>query len=69
MPEYEVKVTGGKLILEGDKKEYEAMGHCSAYSFHPIQVCDALLYTSYLLLLRRVITKSAQAKTPEDYSI
>ena len=24
---------GGTLILEGDKKEYEAMGHCSAYSF------------------------------------
>ena len=24
---------GSTLILEGDKKEYEAMGHCSAYSF------------------------------------
>ena len=24
---------GGTLLLEGDKKEYEAMGHCSAYSF------------------------------------
>ena len=24
---------GGTLILEGDKKEFEAMGHCSAYSF------------------------------------
>ena len=24
---------GGTLILEGDKKEYEAIGHCSAYSF------------------------------------
>lgn len=24
---------GGILLLEGDKKEYEAMGHCSAYSF------------------------------------
>ena len=24
---------GGTLILEGDKKEYEATGHCSAYSF------------------------------------
>ena len=24
---------GGTLILEGDKKKYEAMGHCSAYSF------------------------------------
>ncbi len=24
---------GGTLILEGDKKEFEAMGHCSAYHF------------------------------------
>ena len=24
---------GGTLLLEGDKKEYEALGHCSAYSF------------------------------------
>lgn len=24
---------GGTLILEGDKKEFEAMGHCSAYTF------------------------------------
>ena len=24
---------GGTLLLEGDKKEYEAMGHSSAYSF------------------------------------
>ena len=22
---------GGKLFLEGDKKEYEAAGHCAAY--------------------------------------
>ena len=24
---------GGTLLLEGDKKEYEALGHCSAYHF------------------------------------
>ena len=24
---------GGVLLLEGDKKEYEAMGHCAAYQF------------------------------------
>ena len=24
---------GGTLLLEGDKKEFEAMGHCSLYSF------------------------------------
>ena len=24
---------GGTLLLEGDKKEFEAMGHCSVYSF------------------------------------
>ena len=24
---------GGTLLLEGDKKEYEALGHCSSYSF------------------------------------
>jgi len=24
---------GGKIILEGDKKEYEAAGHCAAYNF------------------------------------
>lgn len=24
---------GGFLLIEGDKKEFEAMGHCSAYSF------------------------------------
>ena len=29
----DMRVGGGTLLLEGDKKEYEAMGHCSAYSF------------------------------------
>ena len=24
---------GGTLVIEGDKKEFEAAGHCSAYSF------------------------------------
>ena len=24
---------GGTLLLEGDRKEYEALGHCSAYHF------------------------------------
>ncbi len=29
---------GGTLLLEGDKKEYEALGHCSAYSFSDVDV-------------------------------
>lgn len=34
---------GGTIILEGDKQEYEAMGHCSAYHFptlaHDLFIC------------------------------
>ncbi len=29
----DMRLGGGTLILEGDKKEFEAMGHCSAYTF------------------------------------
>jgi arabinan endo-1,5-alpha-L-arabinosidase len=25
---------GGTLVLEGDKREYEAAGHCAAYHFN-----------------------------------
>jgi len=29
----DMRLGGGKLLIEGDKREYEALGHCAAYRF------------------------------------
>ena len=40
---------GGTLVIEGDKKEFEAAGHCSAYSF---QGKDYFLCHGYSVALK-----------------
>ena len=54
---------GGKIFLEGDKKEYEAAGHCAAYNFNgeDIFICHGYSATQngVSLLIQRQIQWSA----------
>ena len=50
---------GGMIVLEGDKKEYEAAGHCAAYTFNgeDIFIChgySVALDGASVLVMRRI---------------
>ena len=54
---------GGTIVIEGDKKEWEAAGHCSAYTFdnQDIFVCHGYSATKNgaAMLIQRNITWTA----------
>ena len=56
----DMRYGGGNLFLEGDKKEYEAAGHCAAYTFEgqDIFICHgySVAQNGASILIQRPIT-------------
>ena len=57
---HDMRLGGGTLILEGDKKEFEAAGHCAAYTFgdESIFICHgySIAHEGASLLIQRPIS-------------